>query len=66
MATIRKFEDLEIWQEARRLSIEIIGIAKSTELKTDFKLRDRIKDSSDSFIDTISEEFERGGDLEFR
>jgi predicted nuclease of predicted toxin-antitoxin system len=28
MATIRRFEDLEIWQEARRLSKEIIIISK--------------------------------------
>ena len=33
MATIKRFEDLEIWQEARDLSKEIIGIAKHTELR---------------------------------
>jgi four helix bundle protein len=57
MGTIRKFEDLEIWQEARRLSSEIINIAKSTELKTDFKLRDQIKGSSGSAMDNIAEGF---------
>ncbi len=32
MATIKKFEDLEIWQEARRLSNEIIILPKNTGL----------------------------------
>ncbi|MCF6307655.1 MAG: four helix bundle protein [Flavobacteriaceae bacterium] len=66
MATIREFEDLEIWQEARRLSKEIIEVVKITELKTDFKLKDQIKGSSGSVMDNIAEGFERDGNLEFR
>jgi len=66
MATIREFEELEIWQEARRLSKEIIEIVKTTELKTDYKLKDQIKGSSGSVMDNIAEGFERDGNLEFR
>ena len=66
MATIKRFEDLEIWQEARRLSKVVIGISKSTPLRNDFKLRDQIKDSSGSVMDNIAEGFERDGNLEFR
>jgi len=40
MATINRFEDLEIWQEARRLAKEIHVICIETELKTDFRFRD--------------------------
>ncbi len=40
MATVKRFEDLEIWQEARRLVKEVILISKSTELKGDFRFRD--------------------------
>lgn len=40
MATIKRFEDLEIWQEARKLSKEIIQISKETDLKTDYRLKD--------------------------
>lgn len=43
MATIERFEDLDIWKEARLLSKEIIRLSKNTELKTDYKLRDQIK-----------------------
>ncbi|AWG21810.1 four helix bundle protein [Flavobacterium faecale] len=66
MATITRFEDLEIWQEARRLSKEIIFIAKNTELNRDYKLKEQIKDSSGSVMDNIAEGFERNGNLEFR
>ncbi|WP_273568831.1 four helix bundle protein [Maribacter halichondriae] len=66
MATIKRFEDLEIWQEARRLSKEIIKLSRSTDLKNDFKLREQIKSSSGSVMDNIAEGFERDGNIEFR
>ena len=66
MATITRFEDLEIWQEARRLAKEIHFISIETELKTDFRFRDKIKAASGSVMDNIAERFERNGNLEFR
>jgi four helix bundle protein len=66
MATVKRFEDLEIWLEARRLSKEIIIISKTTELKTDYKFKEQIKGSSGSVMDNIAEGFERDGNLEFR
>src|SRR5690606_4856186 len=66
MATIKRFEDLEIWQEARNLSKEIINIAKHTELKTDYRFKEQIKSASGSVMDNIAEGFERGGNIEFR
>jgi four helix bundle protein len=66
MATISRFEDLEIWQEARRLFNQVKKISNETLLKNDFKLRDQIKASSGSVMDNIAEGFERDGNLEFR
>lgn len=66
MATIKRFEDLEIWQDARRLPKEIIFISKNTDLNKDFKLNAQIKDSSGSVMDNIAEGFERNGNIEFR
>ncbi len=66
MTTIKKFEELEIWQQARILSQQIILISRETELKSDFKLRDQIKASAGSVMDNIAEGFERNGKLEFR
>lgn len=66
MATITKFEDLEIWQEARKLAKEIHLISRDTDLKTDFRFKEQIKASSGSVMDNIAEGFERDGNLEFR
>jgi four helix bundle protein len=66
MATITKFEDLEIWQEARKLAKEVFILSKETALKTDFRFKEQIKASSGSVMDNIAEGFERDGNLEFR
>ncbi|KOP37181.1 four helix bundle protein [Flavobacterium sp. WLB] len=66
MATITRFEDLEIWKEARRLAKEIHLIAVHTELRSDLRFKNQIKNSSGSVMDNIAEGFERDGNLEFR
>lgn len=65
MATIKRFEDLDIWIQARKLSKEIITISKNSDLKNDFRLRDQIKISAGSVMDNIAEGFERNGNREF-
>lgn len=66
MATITKFEDLEIWQQARKLTKEVHQISKETDLKQDFRFKDQIKSAKGSVMDNIAEGFERDGNLEFR
>jgi four helix bundle protein len=66
MATINRFEDLEIWKEARRLAKEIHLISIETDLKNDYRFKEQIKSSSGSVMDNIAEGFERDGNLEFR
>ena len=63
--TIKRFEDLEIWQKARELCKKIRGITQTTSLERDFSLKDQILRSSGSVMDNIAEGFERDGKKEF-
>jgi four helix bundle protein len=62
---IKRFEDLEIWQEARKLCKIVYDITSIGQFSTDFKFRDQIRSSSGSSMDNIAEGFDRGGNKEF-
>jgi 2-aminomuconate deaminase len=65
MATIHRFEDLEIWQIAHQLNKEIISITGSGSFTNDFSLKDQIERSSGSAMDKIAEGSGRESRLEF-
>lgn len=66
MASIQKFEDMEVWQKARKLCNEIHNLTSRGTFERDFKLRDQVNGSSGSIMDNIAEGYERDGKLEFR
>ncbi len=66
MATIKRFEDLEVWQKARELCNLVYPLTLKDSFVRDFKLRDQINGSSGSVMDNIAEGFERDGKGEFR
>ena len=65
MATIQKFQDLEIWQLARQLENDIFNITKEGLLSKDYSLKDQMNRSAGSIMDNIAEGFGRGGRNEF-
>ena len=66
MATITKFEDLEIWQLANQQTVDFDLVVETTPLVKDYELRNQINASSGSVMDCIAEGFERSFNQEFR
>ncbi len=65
MATIKRFEDLEIWQVARELAASIKNLTDTGLFSKDFRFKDQIKAASGSVMDNIAEGFERSSQFEF-
>ena len=66
MATITKFEDLEIWQLARVQTNDFDVLVETTPLGKNYELRNQMDASSGSVMDCIAEGFDRSGNSEFK
>lgn len=66
MATITRFEDLEVWKLSRLQCNDFDKLVKETTLSKDFELRNQMNASSGSAMDCIAEGFERSGNAEFK
>lgn len=64
MATINRFEDLEIWQFSRILYGKISTITDKLREKKEFRFAEQMKSSAGSIMDNISEGLERSSRLE--
>ena len=65
MARIDKFEDLEIWQLARKLYQKISKLSEKLKGNHDYRFADQMKAAAGSIMDNIAEGFERNSRLEF-
>jgi four helix bundle protein len=65
MATIRRFEDLDVWQLARELNVKITPILNTLIETKNYDLKSQLDRSAGSVMDNISEGFERDGNREF-
>jgi len=64
--TIKRFEDLECWKEARILVQSIYDITRSSECRKDLRLCTQIQAAATSVMANIAEGFIRNSDKEFR
>jgi four helix bundle protein len=65
MATIEKFEELEVWKISMDLCTEIYRLTNTELFSKDFGLKDQIRRCSVSVPSNISEGYERDGKNQF-
>ena len=64
MATLKKFEEILAWQEARTLAKMVYDITRKGALAKDFGLRDQIQRAAVSVCSNIAEGYARRGNKE--
>ena len=64
MSTIRRFEDIMAWQEARKLTAMVYEIVQNDKFANDYGLRDQVRRAAVSVGSNIAEGFERNGNKE--
>jgi four helix bundle protein len=66
MATIKTFEDLEIWKNAHDLGKDIFNLCETNlKIQKDFSFKDQIKRATLSISNNISEGFEYSNNRQF-
>ncbi|MGZ9163753.1 MAG: four helix bundle protein [Anaerolineales bacterium] len=65
MAMIQRFEDIQAWQEARRLVKMVYSLTNKDSYSKDFGMRDQIQRASVSVMANIAEGFDCESKVEF-
>jgi four helix bundle protein len=65
MTLIQRFEDIQAWQEARKLVKMIYSITNKELFSRDFGMRDQIRQASVSVLANIAEGFDCESRIEF-
>ena len=65
MASIKRFEDLQCWQEARKFVNVVYGLTRHERFKKDFELVGQVKRSAVSSMANIAEGFHRNSKKDF-
>lgn len=62
---IERFEDIEAWQLARKLTGKVYALTKKPEFNRDFGLKTQIQDAAGSSMHNIAEGFDSETNAEF-
>ena len=65
MTKIKTFEDLEVWQNASNLAVEVYKISSIGKLSKNYGLKDQIQRAAISISNNISEGFEYDNNKDF-
>ena len=65
MTTVKRFEDLRVWQSAHELVRIAYEVSGQQEFGRDFGLKDQIRRAAVSVMSNIAEGFNAGSDAEF-
>lgn len=63
--TIRRFEEMKVWQDARLFTKTIYELTAYHHFRKDFGLKDQIQRASVSVMSNIAEGYERDNNKEF-
>ena len=62
---IERFEDIQAWQLARKLTLKVYSLTKNTGFARDFGLKRQIQDAAGSSMHNIAEGFDSESNPEF-
>ena len=65
MATVKRFEDLECWKEARKFVKLFYGLTKKDTFRKDFELVSQVRRSAVSTMANTAEGFHRNSNKDF-
>lgn len=65
MATIQRFEDMEAWQLARKMTACVYALTNRSPFSQDWGLRNQVRDAAGSAMHNVAEGFDAGSDTEF-
>jgi four helix bundle protein len=65
MSKVSRFEDLEVWQEARAFAKKVFHLTHEPAFPKDYGYIGQINNAAGSIMDNIAEGFERNGRKEF-
>ena len=64
MSQTKQFEDMEVWQAAKQVVIEVYRLTRDGALSRDYGFKDQLQRAAVSIMANIAEGYERGGKRE--